>query len=180
MSGAQDSSGADAIQLRRPTANDGSAVWELVREVGVLDTNSTYAYLLLCRDFADTCVVAERDGALVGFVTGYRPPKEQDVIFVWQVGVAKQARGRGLASDLLDHLLASEGCRGVRFLETTVSPSNAASRALFEALARRLDTELVESRGFPVDMFPGSGHEAEPRLRIGPFDPAQLSAAKPR
>ncbi len=149
---------------------DGAAVWRLVEDLGSLDRNSPYAYLLLCRDFADTCVLAEDSGALLGFVVGYRLPADPETVFVWQVGVSQQARGRRLASAMLDGLLVSEGCRGVRFLEATVTPSNAASRALFESLARRLDAALVESPGFPAEAFPQGDHEPEPRLRIGPFD----------
>lgn len=167
---------AGPVRLRQPTQADGTAVWLLVEQLGSLDRNSTYAYLLLCRDFADTCILAEdpASGALLGFVMGYRLPARPDTVFVWQVAVSEQARGQGLASRLLDGLLLSDGCRGVRYLESTVTPSNEASRALFGALARRLDAELVESPGFPAEAFPTGDHEPEPRLRIGPFDVARL------
>lgn len=170
---------ADPIRFRAPAVEDGPEVWRLVNEVGTLDRNSSYTYLLICRDFGDTCLVAEqagRPGHLLGFVTGYRPPAHPDTVFVWQVGVSPQARGQGLASRLLDGLLRSPACREVRFLETTVTRSNEASRAMFESLARRLETELVEREreGFPARLFPEAGHEAEPRLRIGPFDPSRL------
>jgi len=169
--------GKGGFLFRRPTVHDGPAISQLAIDVGTLDRNSTYTYLLLCRDFADTCVVAERDGMLLGFVTGYRPPGQHDLVFVWQVGVSEQARGQRLASALLDHLLLSEGCRDVRFLETTVTPSNAPSRALFHSLARRLATGLEESPGFGSELFPAGGHEPEYRFRIGPFDASMLRAA---
>lgn len=164
-----------SVHLCTPAVEDGPALWQLVIDVGTLDRNSSYTYLLLCRDFGETSIVAKRATAgepdqLVGFVTGYRLPSQPDTIFVWQVGVAPNARGEGLASRLLDGLLRSPGCREVRFLETTVTPSNEASRALFGSLASRLETHLVESEGFPAALFPEGGHEPEPRLRIGPFD----------
>lgn len=167
---------ADPIRFRAPAVEDGPEVWRLVNEVGTLDRNSSYTYALLCRDFSETCLLAERGGQLQGCVTGYRPPAQPETIFVWQVGVSPQARGQGLASRLLDGLLRVPGCREVRFLETTVTPSNEASRALFQSLARRLETELVESEreGFPARLFPEAGHEAEPRLRIGPFERSRL------
>lgn len=160
----------EAIHLRSPTLEDGAAIWRLVVEGGTLDVNSSYTYLLLCRDFSETCIVAEGAEGILGFVTGYRPPAQLDTLFVWQVGVSRRARGQGLASRLLDGLLRSEGCQKVRFLETTVTASNEASRAMFGSLARRLETGLVETEGFPARLFPEGGHEAEPRLRIGPFD----------
>jgi L-2,4-diaminobutyric acid acetyltransferase len=150
-------------------------VWQLVVDTGTLDRNSGYTYLLLCRDFSDTSIVAEDGDDLAGFVTAYRIPSEPDTLFVWQVGVAEKARGEGLAGRMLERLLRSTGCRGVRFLETTVTASNTASRALFRSLARRLDAALVELEGFPSTLFPEEGHEAEPRLRIGPFDAGHAS-----
>lgn len=165
-----DRSSSSAFLIRQPLETDGAAIWKLVDEVGVLDHNSSYAYIMVCRDFGDTCVVAERDGRLYGFITGYRPPKEPETLFVWQVGVSPAARGEGLASRLLDELVRCEGCRGIRFLETTVTPSNEASRAMFGSLARRLKADMTESAGFTSDLFPDAGHEPERRLHIGPFD----------
>ena len=63
-----------------------------------LDVNSTYAYLLMATDFAETSIVVVGvDGAVCGFITGYRPPRRPDTLFVWQVAVAPDAQGRGLA-----------------------------------------------------------------------------------
>lgn len=171
MAGA-DSRSADAEPIfRHPRVVDGLAVWRLVKEAGTLDLNSTYAYLMVCRDFSDTCILAERAGRLAGFVIGYKPPAKPDTVFVWQVGVAPDARGLGLGSRVLDRLLASEACANVRFLETNVTPSNRPSRALFGSLARRLVAPLEEHEGFESELFPDPTHEPERLLRIGPFSP---------
>ncbi|HEY9266146.1 MAG TPA: diaminobutyrate acetyltransferase, partial [Mycobacterium sp.] len=103
----------------------------LVAETEVLDLNSTYAYLLLATDFADTSVVAERDGELCGLITGYHPPSRPEVLFVWQVAVAESARGSGLAGAMLDTLTrrVREDRHGHPVtVEATVAPSNSASR----------------------------------------------------
>lgn len=159
-----------SVRTRRPREADGAAIWEIVRDGGPLDLNSVYCYLVLCRDFGETCLVAEDAGRVVAFVTGYRLPDRPDTLFVWQIGVDAAHRGAGLATRLLKDLLARPGCRGARFLETTIGPSNAASRALFAGLARDLGTAMDEAGGFGADLFPGSGHEPEVRYRIGPLD----------
>jgi L-2,4-diaminobutyric acid acetyltransferase len=163
------SEGPARASIRAPRLEDGAAVWQLVRDSGVLDLNSAYLYLLLCKDFADTCRVAEAHGRLVGFVTAYRPPGRPDVLFVWQIGVDASQRGQGLGGRLLRALIGAETCRGVSAVETTISPSNRASRGLFESLARRLDSRITEEPCFEERQFPEEGHEAEPLLRIGPF-----------
>ena len=81
------------------------AVHKLVADSGVLDLNSTYAYVLLCTDFADSSIVAERDGRVCGFIGGYHPPQRPDVLFVWQVVVAASERGTGLGGAMLDALV---------------------------------------------------------------------------
>jgi L-2,4-diaminobutyric acid acetyltransferase len=158
-----------AITLRQPCPEDGAAMCELVQETAPLDPNSCYAYLLLCTHFADTCVVAEDDGDLVGFVSAYRPPTDPDVLFVWQVAVKSTARGKGLAKTMIQTLLERDTCQSVAILEATVTPSNVASKALFRSLANDHDARCAETCWFPPEMFGSGEHEAELLFRIGPL-----------
>lgn len=160
----------DDVAIRSASMADGAAVWRLVKESKVLDVNSSYAYLLFLDRFGATSVVAETDdGGVVGFVTGFRPPESPDVVFVWQVAVDASMRGRGLARRMLDALVGLDACRGVRFLETTVTPSNGPSRALFASFARGREAEHTVSPYIEMEMFPEPGHEDEELHRIGPF-----------
>jgi L-2,4-diaminobutyric acid acetyltransferase len=147
-------------------------VWQLARDSGSLDLNSPYCYLLLCSHFADTSLVAEQSGEIVGFVVAYRPPRRPDSIFVWQIAVAASHRGAGLARRLLETLVEQPAVRDVRQLEATVTPSNEASRRLFLGFARRFSAPCREEEGFAAELFPtaASAHESEMLLRIGPLD----------
>lgn len=157
------------IRFREPTAEDGAAMWSIVREGGVLDENSPYAYILFCERFADTCVIAEHAGEVVGFVTAFRPPRDPDVIFVWQIGVHSKMRGQGLARRILEYLVERDACVGVRYMETNITPDNAASQGLFRSFARHAGNVRVELRdGFDRAIFP-NGHDSEDLYRIGPF-----------
>ncbi len=168
MSAATDVSGGE-LRLRRPTVSDGAAIWALVRESGVLEPNTCYAYLLLCTHFAETCLVAERGGRLLGFVLGYRPPTRPEAVFVWQVGVRADCRGEGLGKRLLGRLVELPGCADATFLEATVAPSNEASNRLFLGFARELGVPCELERGFESADFGPLEHEAEPLYRIGPL-----------
>lgn len=156
------------VTFRQPTARDAAAIWRELPVIGNLERNSAYAYLLLCSHFAGTSLVAEREGSVVGFVLGYRPPSDPDALFVWQVGVTPAVRGTGLARMLLDAVLATAGCRGVRHLTATVSPDNTASLALFRSFARRRGVPCEEAGCFPAALFP-EPHPDENLLRIGPL-----------
>jgi L-2,4-diaminobutyric acid acetyltransferase len=159
--------------LRPPHGSDAIAIRDLAAETGVLDLNSTYAYLLLATDFAETSIVAEVDGRLHGFITGYQPPPRPDVLFVWQVAVAPGTQRGGLAAAMLDNLVRRvRGDHGGRPLtvEATVSPGNASSRAFFGAFAGRHGVPLNEVAHFTADQLdPDLAHEDEPLLRIGPI-----------
>jgi L-2,4-diaminobutyric acid acetyltransferase len=156
--------------LRPPRVEDGERIWRFVGASETLDLNSPYCYLILCHHFADTCLVAEEDNALIGFIVGYRPPKAKNVVVVWQIGVAASRQGRGLGLAMLRELLRRDACGDVSFLEATVTPSNSASRAMFTAFARSLNAEWMLLTGFDAALFPKEvNHEAELLLRIGPF-----------
>ncbi|MDH5490740.1 MAG: diaminobutyrate acetyltransferase [Myxococcales bacterium] len=162
-------SAARAWDLRQPKTRDASAVRELVEATGTLEPNTCYAYLLLCTHFAETCLLAEREGKLVGFVLAYRPPSHPEAVFVWQIGVHQDARGQGLARQLLEDLLRQPGTRGVRFVEATVGSSNEASRRLFESFARALGVPCEVQPGFVSADFGPLAHEDEALYRIGPL-----------
>jgi L-2,4-diaminobutyric acid acetyltransferase len=152
--------------LREPGISDGAAIYRLVRACPSLDLNSCYAYLLLCTHHSGTCVVAEDSRGVAGFVSAYRRPDANDVVFVWQVAVAPVARGQGLALRMLEHLLARPGLAGCRWLEATVTPSNAASRRVFATLAACLGAHSEERTFFSMEDFQDPHHESEMLIRI--------------
>ncbi|GAA2417269.1 diaminobutyrate acetyltransferase [Streptomyces glaucosporus] len=157
------------ILLEPPGVEDGAAVWRIARDSRALDLNSSYSYLLWFRDFAATSVVARGDGGEpVGFTTGYVRPERPRTLVVWQIAVEERQRGRGLAAAMLDHLAARLRPRGVRYLETTVTPANTASNRLFTVFARRHGAALGREVLFDGGLFP-DGHEPEVLYRIGPL-----------
>jgi L-2,4-diaminobutyric acid acetyltransferase len=162
---------AATLHFRQPTAEDGYALNQLVAASPPLDTNSVYCNLLQCSHFASTSVAAIEDGSLVGFISAHLPPDKSDTVFVWQVVVDKSQRGRGLAKKMLHEIVKRPACQQRQFMETTITPDNEASWALFRSFARDLATELNHSIWFEKDAHFGGQHDSEALLRIGPFAP---------
>ncbi|WP_434457437.1 diaminobutyrate acetyltransferase [Stutzerimonas urumqiensis] len=161
---------SETVRLRRPNDGDGYNLHQLVARCQPLDTNSVYCNLLQCSDFADTAIAAENaQGELVGFISGYRPPARPDTLFVWQVAVDASMRGQGLGLRMLLELAERAATHGVRYLETTISPDNAASQALFKKAFARLgidhETRVLFSRAVHFN----GRHEDEVLYRAGPF-----------
>lgn len=159
------------LRIDRPSVEDGAALWRLAKESGTLDLNSSYSYLLWCRDFAATSAVARAQGGEpVGFVTGYVRPQEPHTLLVWQVAVDAAHRGRGLAAALLDGLtarLAAE--RPLTTVETTITPGNTASERLFTSYAERHGAAVSREVLFGAGLFPDGPHDPEVLYRIGPL-----------
>lgn len=160
---------AEPWRLRPPDPGDGAAIHALITRTPPLDPNSLYAYLLQAQHFAATCALAEHDGRLLGYVSGYRPPGRPDTLFIWQVAVDAAARGQGLGRALLRHLLNRPALRELRWLEATVSPGNHASTRLFQGLAREQGCACTISPLFSAQAFGALPHDAEPLFRIGPL-----------
>jgi L-2,4-diaminobutyric acid acetyltransferase len=161
---------SDDLVIDHPEPQDGAALWQLARDSGELDVNSSYAYLLWCRDFRETTVVAKLNGMAVGFVTAYLRPDDPATLLVWQVAVAEAGRNKGIATAMLDTLLHKHTSHGVRFLETTVTEANAPSNKMFRSLAARWNAPFLRSELFTANEFP-DGHDPEFLYRIGPLAP---------
>jgi len=155
-----------ALTFRKPAPEDGSEVWALIRACEPLDVNSMYCNLIQCDHFADTCILAERDGVPVGWISGYRLPDALDTLFVWQVAVSPDARGLGLGSEMLDRLLSRADMEGVRALQTTITRDNQASWKLFRSLAERHGGTLTDEPHYKKqDHFDGE-HATEYMVTI--------------
>ncbi|MER8223399.1 diaminobutyrate acetyltransferase [Streptomyces sp. NPDC094143] len=159
------------VQIDRPTVADGAALWRMAKDSKVLDVNSSYSYLLWCRDFAATSAVARDErGEPMGFITGYVRPDSPHTLLVWQVAVDEAHRGRGLAAALLDGLVARTVAeRAVTTVETTITPGNAASERLFTSFAERHGAPLEREVLFDTGLFPDGPHDPEVLYRIGPL-----------
>ncbi len=155
--------------IRPPVADDGYPIYTLIKNSPPLDLNSAYLYLLQSTYFSQTCAVAEVNEAVAGFLSGFIKPTAPDTFFLWQVAVGENLRGQGMARKLLNWILEQPACREVRYLETTITPDNAASWALFQAFARDRQAPLNDEVLFSKQQLGGS-HEPEVLVRIGPFN----------
>lgn len=158
-----------SIELRTPTLSDGMEVFRLVERCPPLDANSSYCNFLQCGHFSTTSVAAEMNGEIVGFISGYIKPGQENTLFIWQVAVDERARGQGLASKMLMHILQRAQCQQVSHLETTITEDNEGSWALFKRFAKTLSADLQSSIFLDKQIHFDGAHDSESLVRIGPF-----------
>jgi L-2,4-diaminobutyric acid acetyltransferase len=164
------------FNLRKPVPQDGLAIHDLVELCPPLDANSSYCNLLQASYFSDTAIVAEKDGELLGLVTGFISPKCPETLFVWQVAVSSAARGFGLAGQMLDALAARCAENGVRRLETTITKDNESSWRLFEKFSDSIGAELKSEMLFDKQKHFDGRHASEWLVSISPL--ARASSEK--
>ena len=155
-----------SVTLRHPCAADATAIESLIAASPPLDTNSTYCTLLQCTQFAATCVVAEREGTVAGWISAHVPPSDPQSIFVWQVAVASAARGIGLGGRMLDALVGRPALDGIGRVRTTITEANQASWQLFESFARRHGHVASRAVLFDHDDHFAGRHDTEFELLI--------------
>ena len=151
--------------IREPEKNDAKQIYDLVKKSKVLDLNSHYLYLLQTTHFKNSCSVALFEKQIVGFVSGYYLPNENDTLFIWQVAVDKNHRGKNLALNLIDNIVSR---KNIRYLISTVSPSNISSQRVFEKFAQKYETKIEKNILFFIEDFIDS-HEEEVQFKIGPI-----------
>ncbi|MFE6685797.1 diaminobutyrate acetyltransferase [Streptomyces sp. NPDC057743] len=153
------------VHIEAPRLDDGRELWRIASDSEDLDLNSPYFYVVWCRDFSRTSVVARSADGVCGYIAGYARPEEPETLFVWQTAVDVAQRGRGLARHMLDHLVGSR----YRFVEATVTPSNTASDRFLASFARDHGVTLTRTPLLDAGLFP-VGHEPETLYRMGPLD----------
>lgn len=155
------------IIFRKPTVKDAFSLWMLVKDNKPLDENSKYLYLLLCHEFSETCVVAEHDSKIIGFISAFISPLKPDTLFVWQAAVDEKFRNKGMAKNLIANAFLQSG-PSTKYVEATVTPSNKASLKFLQNFADTFNANFSKKPLFESALL-GNDHEQEDLVRIGPI-----------
>jgi|OM-RGC.v1.022205254 diaminobutyrate acetyltransferase (EC 2.3.1.178) len=158
-----------AIRFHEPIRLNGKEVYDLVKNSPPLDENSMYCNFLQCEHFSDTSVCAKQGDTLVGFISAYLLPNNNNTLFIWQVAISKEARGQGLALKMIEHLLERLHLKNVCHIETTITHENQSSWRLFEKVASALSCEIHSSEWLNKETHFQSQHSTEMLVKIGPF-----------
>lgn len=140
--------------VRPVRGDDAGLLLDLARRCPPLDVHTPYTYWVICHYFGDTSFVAEDDRGPMAFVTGI---VSGSTLFVWQIGVVPDRRTAGVAGILLEAIHTRTKELGLTRIETTITPDNGPSNALFSSSARRMGATFDM-----LDKIVVPEHEGEP------------------
>lgn len=158
------------LSISKPKPHQAAKINELIARCKPLDENSLYCNLLQTSHFADTCAIAESDGEVAAFVSGYIHPEREKTLFIWQVAVNPDYRGLGLAKTLILEIVERNLSKHqIEFIHTTITKSNNASWSVFESVAKALNSEYNTRVMFDKQLHLDHQGESEWLMDIGPF-----------
>lgn len=89
---------------------------------------------LWLQHFANTSLVAERDGEFVGFLIGFHSPTRRDESYIHFVGVRADARAGGLGRSLYERFFTLCRAEGRARVRCVTSPTNTVSIGFHRAM----------------------------------------------
>lgn len=149
----------DAVNLKKPTKYDAKSIYNLVKNSPPLDINSLYSYAMVGEYFSHTSALCTNNNDVIGFISAFKSTKERHRLFVWQVAVDVRARGKKLATKMLDFIIRNNP--EITEIETTINPSNKASFRLFESFVETKGGGLVDESIFLDESSFEEAHESE-------------------
>jgi ribosomal protein S18 acetylase RimI-like enzyme len=143
----------DGLVVREPTGDDHRRVLAAIDPwwggLGGEDASARRAMLvsrLFFQHFANTSMLVERDGELVGFLIGFLSQSQPDEAYIHFVWVSPELRGMGVGAALYQRFFALAKAHGRSVVRSVTSPSNRASVAFHRAMGFELEPgeEMVD------------------------------------
>lgn len=111
-----------------------------------------YIYWMLGRYFPSTCLVAEEDGRVLGYIGALLSPEKQ-TLFVWQIAVKSDERGRQIGRKLLENVIMAAKNMGITQLEFAINDENIICRRMVEKLVQDLESTITEKEKYKDEGF---------------------------
>lgn len=150
----------EKMKITNPTENDIEKIHRLIGELEGLVQHPLHFYNIMVRYFGNSFFVAKKGDRLIGFVWGFISQTNREIFFLWQIGVAKDFRGKNTAQQLIRRLMDFAGENGCKKIHATVETGNIASWKMFEKMGFQNVSEgntIVEHGKKALVNYYGSG-----------------------
>lgn len=129
------------ITIRNVEKTDNALLRHLAKQCPALDLHTQYTYWVNTYYFNKSSFILEDDGKPIGYIMTLNTP---DVIFIWQIGIIKEYRGKGLSYKLISAVM--EYAKSInKPIEVTIASSNKSSFNAFKSAALKQNLKMIKS-----------------------------------
>ncbi len=122
------------MEITPVSGKDFLKVESLAEKTEELVGHPEHFYRIMELYFGDSFFVARDGGNVAGFILGFKSQRGPGTWFLWQIGVEKAFRDKGLGSSLVERAMQWARDAGCGRIHVTVETGNGPSQALFESL----------------------------------------------
>ena len=120
------------MKIRTARPEDAGEIHGFIGKIEGLVQHPGHFYSIMARYFGDSFFLMEEDSRIIGLVWGFISQMDTDTLFLWQIGVAGEYRGKGVSYRLLDRFISYAREKGCMRVRATVETGNFASWKMFE------------------------------------------------
>lgn len=145
--------GGDVLYIRPLEEGDIKTVREILAQgAPFVASYNNYIYWMLGKYFPSTCLVAEKNGQIIGYI-GALLSMEKQKIFVWQIAVKSNERGQQIGRRLLENIVTAAKKMGIDELEIAIDDENIICRCMVKKLVQDLEGTITEKEKYRGEGF---------------------------
>lgn len=150
-------------KLRHVEEKDAPSLRFLAMHCAPLDVHTPYTYWVVANHYGDGSFILEDNGKPIGFIMTV---ETASFLFVWQIGVLHEYRGKGLSQILIEAVFGY-AAQKQKNMEVTIAEDNIASYSAFSHFCNHKNIRFDEVRLVEVrDLEDHSIKEDEIMYRI--------------
>ena len=123
------------MKIRNLKEDDIHEIRNFVNLCKPLGLHTAFTYWVLAKYFNNICFVAEDQNAIAGLLTSIKCSVNDNLIYLWQIGISPQHRRKQYASLLVKKLVDSAIQIGVKHIQFSIADENIASYEMFSGFA---------------------------------------------
>ncbi|NEP88092.1 MAG: GNAT family N-acetyltransferase [Okeania sp. SIO2C2] len=128
------------ITIRNCQERDVDAIRQFIHTIENLDYHTPFSYWVLFKYFAGLCFILEKDGEIIGFISGIIDEGGK-IFYVWQLAIAPAYRGQNLGGFLFEQAIKVAIDKECHVLHVSIAPDNYQS---FSAISKAVDKNGLE------------------------------------
>ena len=129
------------ITVRNVQKTDNALLRHLAKQCPTLDLHTQYTYWVNTYYFNESSFILEDDGKPIGYIMVLNTI---DVLFIWQIGIIKEYRGKGLSYKLISAVM--EYAKSInKPIEVTIASNNKSSFNAFKSAALKQNLKMIKS-----------------------------------